>query len=432
MPDAPTLADVLRRPGYLRLLLICGAIGIPVSMAAFGFLALEHELRDVLWEDLPDAAGFDAAPDWWGIPALIVAGVLVAVAVLKLPGGGGHVPADTVGAAPTDPRHLPGILLAGLASLCLGAVIGPEGILLAVGSGVALLLVPGRWRTGHPSNAALIGASGAFAAISTILGSPVIAAVFMIEAVGFGGAQLFALMLPGLLAAGIGALMFTGLGDWTGIEIQTLGIPNVPDFPRPDIFDVLWSVPLGIGCALVAFGVRLAARRVLAAIRGRPLPLIPVAGACVGAAACAYAVATGHPPEEALFSGQETIGTLVGDPGHWTEAELAMLAACYAFGYAVSLAAFRGGPIFPAVMLGVTFGVLLDGLPGLGRSPAIAIGMAAFAVAMLRLPLASIVLVTVLLGPADIGVVPLAIVAAIAAFVVTELIDPSPRASSVR
>ena len=309
-------------------------------------------------------------------------------------------------------------------------MIGPEGILLAVGSAVALVLVPGRWRTAHASGAALIGVSGAFAAISTILGSPLIAAVFMIEAIGLGGSQLFALLLPGLLASGIGALMFTGLGDWTGVEVQTLGIPNVPAFERPAVPDVLWAVPLGIGCALVAYAVRRAARRALAAITARPLPLIPLAGACVGAFAAAYALVTGHPPQEALFSGQETIETLVGDPGGWTGAELVMLAACLGLGYALSLAAFRGGPIFPAVLLGVVFAALVDDLPGLGRTPAIAIGMAGFAVAMLRLPLASIVLVAILLAPAGLGVIPLAILAAVTAFVVTALIDPPLRASS--
>jgi chloride channel protein, CIC family len=60
--DAPILADILRRPGYLKLLVVCGLVGIPVSAVAFGFLALEHQLTDVLWEHLPDAAGFDEAP----------------------------------------------------------------------------------------------------------------------------------------------------------------------------------------------------------------------------------------------------------------------------------------------------------------------------------------------------------------------------------
>ncbi len=421
--DAPNLADVLRQPGYLRLLVLCALIGVPVSAAAFGFLALEHELRDQAWDALPDALGFDEVPWWWGIPSLVIGGLLVAVAVVKLPGGGGHVPAESVHATGADPRHLPGILLAGLASLCLGAVIGPEGVLLAVGGAFAVLLVPSRWRAGHQSAAALIGASGAFAAISTILGSPLIAAVFMIEAAGLGGAQLFAVMLPGLVASGVGALMFTGLGDWTGVEIQTLSIPDVPEFGRPDIGDVLWAVPLGVACAFIAHGIRLASRRALAVVRPRPLVVIPLAGAFVGATGGAYALITGHPPDEALFSGQQTIGTLVGDPGHWTDAELLVLVVCMGIGYALSLAAFRGGPIFPAVMLGVAMGILVSDLPDLGRLPAIAIGMAGFAAAMMRLPLSAIVLAALLLAPAGPGLIPPAILAAVSAFVVTELIE---------
>jgi hypothetical protein len=423
VPDAPILADLLRRPGYLKLLVICGLVGIPVSVVAFGFLAVEHELTDVFWEHLPDAVGFDEAPWWWGIPSLIVAGLIVAYA-LRLPGGGGHIPADGIHAGPTEPAHLPGILLAGFASLCLGAVIGPEAILLALGSGAALLFVAPLLRNAEPSAKALVGVSGAFAAIATILGSPLIAAVFMIEAIGFGGAQLFATMLPGLVCAGVGALVFTGLGDWTGFEIQTLGLPDLPEYPRPTIADVLWSLPIAVGCALFAYGIRLLARRVLPVVRSRPLLLAPAAGAVVGAAGGLYALITGHPPAEALFSGQQTIGTLVGERDTFSEGDLLVLIACYGFGYAISLATFRGGPVFPAVMLGVAIGGLLGDLPGLGATPAIAIAMAAMTVSMLRFPVASILLVAILLASSSLPAMPIIILAAVTAFVVTELIDP--------
>jgi chloride channel protein, CIC family len=422
--DAPILADLLRRPGYFKLLVVCGLVGIPVSVVAFGFLAAEHALTDVFWEDLPDALGLDGAPWWWGIPSLIVAGLIVAFTALRLPGGGGHIPADGIHAGPTQPAHLPGILLAGFASLCLGAVIGPEAILLALGSGAALLIAGPLLRSAEPSAKALVGVSGAFAAIATILGSPLIAAVFMLEAIGFGGAQLFATMLPGLLSAGIGALVFTGLGDWTGFEIQTLGLPPLPDYPRPTFADVLWSLPIAVGCALLAYAIRLTARRVLPIVRARPLLLVPAVGAVVGAAGGAYALITGHPPQEALFSGQQTIGTLISDRDSFSEGDLLVLIACYGFGYAVSLASFRGGPVFPAVMLGVAIGALLGDLPGLGGTPAIAIAMAAMTVSMLRFPVASILLVAILLASSALPAMPIIILAAVTAFIVTELIDP--------
>jgi H+/Cl- antiporter ClcA len=417
------MADILRRPGYLRLLAVCAIVGVPVSAAAFGFLALEHALQPLLWEDLPDAVGLDEAPWWWGIPALVVCGVIVAVVATRLPGGGGPVPAEHATPAPTQPRFLPGILIAGFASLGLGAVIGPEGILLAFGSGLALLLV----RVREPSVAAIVGASGAFAAISAILGSPLVGAVFMIEAIGLGGARMFAVLLPGLLSAGIGSLMFTGLGDWTGLEIDTLAAPAMPGFERPDVADVAWAVPLAALAALLAFVIRAASARALPLVRARPLVVIAAAGAVVGALGGAYALITGHPPDEALFSGQETLGTLLAEPGGWSDGDLVVLLACVGLGYTISLAAFRGGPIFPAILLGAALGTLLDDLPGLGRAPAVAIMMGAFTVAILRLPLSSILLVTLLLASSGLGLGPLVILAAITAFVLTELIDPPER-----
>jgi H+/Cl- antiporter ClcA len=421
------MADVLRRPGYLRLLVVCAIVGVPVSAAAFGFLAVEHALKPLLWEDVPDAFGLDEAPWWWGIPCLFLAGLIVALVATRLPGGGGHVPAEPVSPGPTAPRHLPGILLAGFASLGLGAVIGPEGILLALGSGLALLFFPPRLRA-DPAATTIIGASGAFAAISAILGSPIVGALFMMEAVGLGGAQMFAVLLPGLLASGVGSLMFTGLGDWTGLAIDTLAAPAVPGFERPDIGDVLWAVPLGAVAALLAYAIRLTSKRALPIVKSRPLVILPAVGALVGALAGAYALTTGHAPDEALFSGQESLGKLLADPGGWSDGDLVVLLVCMGFGYALSLATFRGGPIFPAVFLGAALGTLLAGLPDLGRVSAVAIMMGGFTAAMMRLPVSSILLVSILLASTGLGLTPLVILAAITAFVVTELIDPPERA----
>lgn len=67
-------------------------------------------------------------------------------------------------------------------------------------------------------------------------------------------------------------------------------------------------------------------------------------------------------------------------------------------------------------------GVLLAPLPGLGVVPGMAAGMAAAATSALRLPVSSVVLVGLLLGKTDL--IPVVILAAVVAFVTTELLPP--------
>ena len=66
--------------------------------------------------------------------------------------------------------------------------------------------------------------------------------------------------------------------------------------------------------------------------------------------------------------------------------------------YGLSLSAFRGGPVFPAMFIGAVLGMAVSGLPGMDLAPAIGMGIGALSCAMLRLPLTSTLLATLLLG----------------------------------
>ena len=46
------------------------------------------------------------------------------------------------------------------------------------------------------------------------------------EAAGVGGTTLSLVALPGLLASGIGALVFVGLDDWTGLGTFSLALTD--------------------------------------------------------------------------------------------------------------------------------------------------------------------------------------------------------------
>jgi len=122
-PDPEAL---LRSRPYLVLLVLAAIIGVPIAGVAYGFLALVDKLQHWVFTDLPNELGFHGAPLWWPLPPLALAGLLVALTIRYLPGTAGHSPADgfKAGAPPPTPVELPGVVLAALATLSLGAVLG--------------------------------------------------------------------------------------------------------------------------------------------------------------------------------------------------------------------------------------------------------------------------------------------------------------------
>src|SRR5258708_5433545 len=125
-PQAPDMAS--RR--FIALLVLAALIGVIASLAAWGFLELIHQINVGAYESLPDLLGFDSTPDWWSLPLLVIAGVIVAFAIVRMPGRGGHIPAFGLSTSPIQPGMLPGVILAGLATIGLGAVLGPEAPLI--------------------------------------------------------------------------------------------------------------------------------------------------------------------------------------------------------------------------------------------------------------------------------------------------------------
>ncbi|MEU5953666.1 chloride channel protein [Streptomyces sp. NPDC047525] len=418
--EADLLRDLLRAPGYLKALVLCALIGIPVSLAAFWFLVGLHELEHFLWADLPHGLGWTTPPWWWPLPLFLVAGGVVGLVAADLPGAGGHVPASGLHGEGASPNVLLGVVLAAAASLPFGAVLGPEAPLIALGGGLALLFRTLARAPATAQSTALLGAAGAAAAIAAIFGNPLVAAVLLIEVAGVGGPRLFAVMLPALLSSGVGALVFTGFGRWTGLDTGSLGLKLPGPSPRLDVGDVLWSLLMGVAIAVVMHLV-MTTGRLVAAFTATGVRVRTVVCA-LGAAACAalYALTTGRSPADVASSGQATLSDLAAYPHTWSVGALLAVLAFKGAAYTLCLGSLRGGPVFPALFLGAATGVLLAPLPGLGVVPAVAAGMAAATAATLRLPVSSVVLVSLLLGSVD--AMPVVILAAVVAFVTTELL----------
>lgn len=425
--EAELLRHLLRGPGYLKALLLCALIGIPVSLAAFWFLVALHELEGLLWADLPGALGWDAPPWWWPLPLLLVAGIAVGLVVTHLRGAGGHVPASGLYMGGASSAALPGVLIAAVVALPLGAVLGPEAPLIALGGGLALLFRDLAQAPATPQSTALLGAAGAAAAIAAIFGNPLIAAVLLIEVAGAGGPQLFAVMLPALLSSGVGSLVFTGLGRWTGLATGDLSLRLSGPLPRLDVPDVAWTVVIAVALAAVLHPLLVGARALGRYVTARPFVRTVLCALGAGVCAAVYALATGRSPGEVASSGQATLAALAADPHAWGVGALIGVLLFKGAAYALCLGSLRGGPVFPALFLGAAAGVLLAPLPGLGTVPAMAAGMAAATATVLRLPVSSVVLVVLLLGSS--AMTPVVILAAVVAFVVSELLPPGRQAA---
>ncbi|MEV6107217.1 chloride channel protein [Streptomyces sp. NPDC051940] len=420
---SPTLRELLLNRGYLRLLLFSLLLGVPIALACFFFVSLQHSLQHWVWESLPEAAGFDRAPWWWPLPALLLAGLIMAPIVTRMPGSGGHVPVFGLGGPPVGPDALPGVVLAALATLPLGVVLGPEAPLMAVGSGLALLALRTLRAEPEPRAGAVLATAGSTAAISTILGGPVAAAVMVIEAAGLGSAQLVALVLPCLAASAAGALVFTGFGEWTGLSIGALQLPEVPPNVNPDAGDFLWGLPVAVLIAVVVSACRTLGHRTVAWTKQQTAVRTVLCAVAVGGCLTAYALLTDRSPEEAALSGQTMLGKLAADPHAWSVAALVALVACKGLAWGICLGSLRGGPIFPAVLIGAAAAIACSGLPGFGATPALAVGMTAATATVTGLPLTSAVLSVLLTGPDAYNQMPLIVISSVIATLTTQFVQ---------
>lgn len=426
MPADPLA--LLRSRSYVVLLVLAAVIGAPISAAAYFFLALVTKLQGWIFSSLPHALGFHAEPMWWPVLPLVLAGVLVPLAIKYLPGTGGHSPADgfKAGAGAPGPAELPGVVLAALATLSLGVVLGPEAPLIALGGGLGICAIRLVKRDAPDRTKAVVAAAGSFAAISTLLGSPLLGAFLLMEASGLGGATLELVLVPGLLAAGIGSLIFIGLDSATGLGTFSLAIPHLPHLGPPTIGEFGWALAIGLAAAILGTGIRWLGLALRDRTERWTMLATPLIGLAIAGLAIGYAAGTGKGTSEVLFSGQNALGPLIDHASGYTVGALLLLLVCKGLAYGGSLSSFRGGPIFPAMFLGAAGGIALSHLPGLPLVAGAAMGIGAMTAVLLRLPFTAVLLATLLLFSDGLQVMPLAIVAVVVAYVASARFVPPP------
>jgi H+/Cl- antiporter ClcA len=413
---------------YLRLVALGAVVGIPAALAAAVFLALVHDIEDWLWHDLPEALGH-SGPPWYlviGLPA--VGGVIVAIVRLLLPGDGGHRPLDGLAMGATPLAYGPGIALAGLGTLSFGAVLGPEAPLIALGSIVGMSMT--LFYRANQREQTVLATAGSFSAISALFGGPLVGGLLMVEGGLAMGTALLPVILPGFVASAVGYLIFIGLGNWGGLEAQGLVVPNLPPYNGTHLADLLVAVAVGILGALVVVAARRLAGPLDARARRRAdLPIVLVGGGLAVGLLAQTADWLGADSQDVLFSGQASVPDLVSSDS--TKIVLILFVA-KAIAYAVSLGCgFRGGPVFPAIFLGIALATFASVWFDVSPTLAVAVGAAAGTAAVTRLLVTSSLFAALLVGPQGTDAVPAAVLAACAAWLVIQAVDRRKAASVV-
>lgn len=429
-PAASAAAPQMDPVHYLKLIGVGALIGIPAALLAAVFLAIVHALEDWLWTDLPDSLGA-SEPPWYLVVGLPVAGALIVVVARKLlPGNGGHSPLLGIGGGAVPLAYAPGIALAALGTLAFGAVLGPEAPLIALGSVVGTAAVS-ILKARAPVDEQVLGSAGSFSAVSALFGGPLVAGVLLLEG-GIGlGAALLPALIPGLVAAAVGYTMFVGLGDWGGLNESSLVVPNLPLYDGTHLLDLLLAIVVGVVAAILIALIRRLAQSIDGQAQQR-MPLLLLAGGLAVGLLALVARAMGADSQEILFSGQSSVPAEVAET---SVGVLLVVVAAKGLGYAVSLGCgFRGGPVFPAIFLGV--GIATVAVIAFDVSPtwAVAVGAGAGMAAGTRLVFSSLLFASLLVGTSGLDAIPAVVLAVVAAWLTAKAIDqrlePTPVATS--
>lgn len=293
---------------------------------------------------------------------------------------------ESVSADADVPILLAPLIVAGtVLSHLLGASVGREGAALQLGGSVGQNLGKAlRLGDRETRVAAQCGMAACFAAM---FGTPLAAAVFVVEVIRVGRMGYHAL-LPCLCASMTAHLTALSLGA-EPLRFTLNGVPGL------DWLGIARSAGLGVGCAVVSIllcvcleeGGHLAKTYIK-----NPYLRIGLGGAVMAL------VTVGFGLYDYAGAGTQVIHqALAGDARPWSFlVKLVLTALCVAAG-------FRGGEIVPTLFIGSTFGCVAGPLLGLEPGFAAAAGMIALFCSVVNCPMASLLLACELFGTQEVG-----------------------------
>ncbi len=412
-----------------RTVVLALVLGAAVGVFAAVYLRAVHALEHLLWDGSEPRLPVDGPLGT--VLLCVVGGVLVGLLRLRHDQDLPHDIDDALleldvavdeGAEGDEqaPGPLPSIdhivrsALLGIVSLGFGAALGPEAPLLVVTVGLGQRMA----RILHASRreAAYVSAAGA---LSGLFGGPLGSVVLPVEG-GREPARRLSMLPLGLIASVSGLVALLAVLPDEGGHRYHLPV-DVLTGDRASAATLLWAALAAVPATLAGLALMWGAAPLRRAVESRlPAPVVRGAAGGLVLGLC------GAIAPLSLFSGQDQAQQLIDDAGEYAVWGLLGLVA---FKLVATLACLTtgwfGGQIFPAIFAGMAVALALSvALPASPTATVTAAGAGAATAALLRRPLASVLLL-LFFFPAE-SLAGLAVGAAVAMAVVRLLGDRAP------
>jgi H+/Cl- antiporter ClcA len=247
-----------------------------------------------------------------------------------------------------NPRLVPGIVAASAVSLIGGASLGPEKALGSMGGGA------GTWssrRRGLETEDRQVNTLTGFAgAYGGLFSSTVIVVMMVLEVARPGGQRLTKALVGAIVASSVSFGIYFAIAGSFFLDVY-----EVPSYKYED-WHLLAGVPLGLLAAVIVT-LLVIVMKLAAGLFGR-LKLPSVAKTTIGGVIFGL---VGVMLPLTMFTGSDQLTVVLDDAGTLGVGLLIALVLAKILAFAVSQASgFVGGPIFPALFLGGTAGVVVN------------------------------------------------------------------------
>ena len=321
-------------------------IGIASSLVLIAVMKVASVLQQFLWERLPVSIGIANDSPVWIIGMLTLTGIMVGLVIRYSQGHAGPDPAcEPLIGMPVSTSALPGLLAALILGLAGGVSLGPEHPIMTVNIALAVAIGVRLFPRVDKLDWTILASAGT---IGALFGTPVAAALVFSQTLNNSNdVPLWDRLFAPLLAAAAGSLT-------TSLFFHphfSLPIEHYSQMHLTDIFSGAIVAAIAIAAGMVAVWCLPRLHQLMHQLK-HPVLILGVGGFILGILGVIGGPLT-------LFKGldemqQMAFSQTLGASDYFMLAVIKLAALVVA-----AAGGFRGGRIFPAVLVGVALGLML-------------------------------------------------------------------------